>query len=147
MAIDASYKEQNRASTERIRTLIARLSDEEMQTKVGEHWTIVITLVHLAFWDKRVMHILDVTEREGKLFDLEIDVVINDLSLQLWEAIPPHEASRICIETSEALDKRLEDFPPQLLEELYDHNKRWVVRALHRNEHMNDADAALKTAA
>ena len=147
MTIDASYKEQNRASTERIRTLIARLSDEEMQTKVGEHWTIVITLAHLAFWDKRVMHILDVTEREGKLFDLEIDVVINDLSLQLWEAIPPHEAARICIETSEALDKRLEDFPPQLLEELYNHNKRWVVRALHRNEHLDDADAALKTAA
>ena len=37
MTFDASYNEQNRASTERIRALIARLFDEEMQIKVGEH--------------------------------------------------------------------------------------------------------------
>lgn len=146
MTFDATYNEQNRASTERIRTLIARLSDEEMQTKVGEHWTVSIALAHLAFWDRRVMHILDMTEKEGKLVDLEIDIVVNDLSLQLWSAIPSHEAARICIETSEALDRRLEEFPPKLLEELHNHNKRWAVRALHRNEHLDEVDAALKTA-
>jgi hypothetical protein len=143
MTFDASYSEQNRASTERIRTLIAHLSDEQMQTKVGEHWTVTIALAHLAFWDRRVLHILDRTEKEGKLFDLEIDIVVNDLSLQLWAAIPPRDAARICIEASEALDKRLEEFSPQLLEELYNHNKRWVVRALHRNEHLDEVDAAL----
>ena len=146
MTFDTSYNEQNRASTERIRALIARLSDEEMQTKVGEHWTVSITLAHLAFWDQRVMHILDMTERNGKLFDLEIDIIVNDLSLPLWAALPPREAARICIETSEALDKRLAEFPLQLLEELYHHNKRWVVRALHRNEHLDEVDAALKIA-
>ena len=145
MTIDPTYGEQNRASTERIRALIARLSDEEMQTKVGEHWTVAITLAHLAFWDKRVLHILDRTERDGKLFDLEIDIVLNDLSLSLWGAIPPREAARICIESSEVLDKRLAEFSPQLLEELYDHNKRWVVRALHRNEHLDEVDHALKS--
>ena len=145
MTFDASYSEQNRASTERIRNLIARLSDDEMRTPVGKHWTVIIALAHLAFWDRRVMHILDVTERNGRLFDLEIDIVVNDLSLPLWAAIPPRDAARICLETSEALDKRLEEFSPKLLEELYNHNKRWVVRALHRNEHLDEADAALKT--
>ena len=147
MTFDTSYNEQNRASTERIRTLIARLNDEEMQTKVGEHWTVTVALTHLAFWDKRVMHILDMTERDGKLFDLEINIVVNDLSLPLWEVIPPRDATRICIETSEAVDKRLEEYPPQLLEELYNHNKRWVVRALHRNEHLDEVEAGLKIAA
>ena len=146
MALDPSYIDQNRASTERIRSLIARLSDEEMQTKVGEHWTVSVALAHLAFWDRRVMHILAMTEKDGKLFDLEIDIVVNDLSLPLWAVIPPREAARICIEASEALDKRLEEYSPQLLEELYNHNKRWVVRALHRNEHLNEVDAELKTA-
>ena len=143
MTFDASYNEQNRASSERIRTLIGRLSDEEMQTKVGEHWTVAIALAHLAFWDRRVMHILDMTEHDGKLFDLEIDIVVNDLSLPLWAVIPPREAARICMETSEELDKRLEGFNQDLLEELYGHNKRWVVRALHRNEHLDEVDAAL----
>ena len=145
MPIDTSYIEQNRASTERSRALIARLSDEQMQTKVGQHWTVSIALAHLAWWDRRVMHILDMTERDGKLFDLEINIVVNDLSLPLWEVIPPREAARICIETSEALDKRLEEYSPTLLEALYNHNKRLVVRALHRNEHLDEVDAGLKS--
>lgn len=145
MTLDPSYIEQNRTSTERIRTLVARLSDDEMQTKVGEHWTVGIALAHLAWWDRRVMYVLDMTERDGKLFIPEIDIFVNDLSLPLWAAIPPRAAARIAIDTSETLDKRLEDYSPALLEEIYNYNKRWVIRALHRNEHLDDVDAALKS--
>ena len=144
MTLDQSYIEQNRASTERIRVLAARLSDEEMQTKVGEHWTVSIALAHLAWWDRRIMYALDMTERDGKLFILEINIVVNDLSLPLWAAIPPREAARIAIESAETLDKRLEEYSPVLLEEIYNYNKRWVVRALHRNEHLDEVDAALQ---
>ena len=38
-------------------------------------------------------------------------------------------AARIAIETAETLDKRLEDFAPALLEEIFNHNQRWVVRS------------------
>jgi len=144
MTLDQSYVEQNRASTERIRALAGRLTDDEMQTKVGEHWTVSIALAHLAWWDRRVMYALDMTERDGKLFILEINIVVNDLSLPLWAVIPPREAARICIETSEALDKQLEEYSPDLLEEIFNYNKRWVIRALHRNEHLDEVDAALK---
>lgn len=145
MTMDRSFIELNHASTERIRTLAARLSDEEMQHPVGEHWTVAIALAHLAWWDRRVMYVLDMTERDGKLFIPEIDIFVNDLSLPLWAAIPPREAARIAIETSETLDKRLEDYSPELLEEIYNYNKRWVVRALHRGEHLDDVDSALKS--
>jgi hypothetical protein len=90
------------------------------------------------------MYVLDMTERDGKLFIPEIDIFVNDLSLPLWAVIPPRDAARICIETSETLDKRLEEYSPELLEEIYNYNKRWVVRALHRNEHLDEVDAALK---
>ncbi len=143
MTLDRSYAALNRASTERIRALAARLSDEEMQHPVGEHWTVAITLAHLAFWDRRVMYVLDMTERDGKLFIPEIDIFVNDLSLPLWAAIPPRAAAHIAIETAEELDRRLETFPPALLEEIYAYNERWVVRALHRGEHLDEADAAL----
>ncbi len=145
MTLDRSFVERNRASTNRIRALVARLTDEEMQQTVGEHWTVAIALAHLAFWDRRVMYVLDMTERDGKPFIPEIDIFVNDLSLPLWAAIPPREAARIAIETSEALDTRLEGFPPALLEEIHAYNERWVVRALHRGEHLDDVDAALKS--
>src|SRR5947207_11505588 len=67
MRLDRSFIERNRASTNRIRELAARLSDADMQQAVGEHWTVAIALAHLAFWDRRVLSLLDMTERAGRL--------------------------------------------------------------------------------
>jgi hypothetical protein len=89
MMMDRSFIELNRTSTNRIKALVARLSEKEMLHPVGEHWTVAIALAHLAFWDRRVMYVLDKTERDGKLFIPEIDIFVNDLSLPLWAAIPP----------------------------------------------------------
>ena len=144
MALDRSFIELNSVSTERIRKLVKSLNDKQMQTKVGEHWTVSIALAHLAFWDRRVLFGLDMTEREGRLVTPQIDILVNDISLPLWAVVPPHEAARLTIETAETLDKRLEAFSPVFVEELYNFNKRWVVRALHRNEHLDEVDAALK---
>lgn len=145
MTLDRSFVELNRAATNRIRALADRLTDQELLAPVGQHWTVAITLAHLAFWDLRVLHLLDLTEQGGKVISPEIDVVVNDLSLPLWRAIPPREAARLALETAARLDERLESFPAALLEDIYQHNKRWVVRALHRGEHLDDVDAALKS--
>jgi hypothetical protein len=124
MSLDRSFIERNRASTNHIRHL-------------------AITLAHLAFWDRRVMLVLDRTEQDGKLFIPEIDLIVNDIALPLWEALPSREAARLAIETAQALDQRLEEFPPELLQELYDFNQRFVLRALHREEHLAEVEAAL----
>jgi len=142
--MDRSFIELNRTSRKRMHTLAEQLTDEEMLTKVGEQWTVGIVYAHIAWWDRRVMYVLDETEKDGKLFIPEIDIFVNDLSLPLWAAVPPREAVRIALETAEKLDKRLEEYSPVLLEEIYNYNKRWVIRALHRNEHLGEADAALK---
>ena len=143
MSMDRSFVELNQASTERIRQT-AQLSDEELRHPVGQHWTVAIVLAHLAWWDRRVMYVLDRTEADGKLFIPDIDIFVNDLSLPLWAAIPPREAGRIAGETAETLDRRLKAFDPALLEEIHTYNPRWVIRALHRNEHLDEAEAALK---
>jgi hypothetical protein len=123
---------------------MAELSDAQLGKRMGQHWTIAIMLAHLAFWDRRCLYVLDESEKQGKLVVPEIGVFVNDLSLPLWAAIPPREAARLAIEAAEELDKRLENYPPALLEEIYTYNKRWVVRSLHRGEHMDEADAVLK---
>ena len=143
MAVDRSFIERNRAETARMRALVARLSDDDFKRPVGEHWTVAMALAHLAFWDRRVLLALDVVEREGKVSIPNIDVVVNDISLPLWAAIPPREAARIAIETAEALDQRLEAYPPDLLEQVAAFNMRWVLRALHRGEHLDEVEQAL----
>ncbi len=143
MGLDQSFIELNRTSTNRIRALAARLTDEELQHPVGEHWTVAITLVHIAFWERRVLDILNMSEREGKVVVPTIAIAVNDLSRPIWAAVPPREAAQIAIESAEAVDKRLEVFPPALLEELHTLNERFVVRARHRNEHMDEVESVL----
>lgn len=146
MTPDRSFVERNRASTERIRALAARLSDAELAHPVGEHWTVAVALAHLAFWDRRVLDGLERSERAGKLAVPDIDLSVNDLSLPLWAAVPGREAARLAVEAAAALDRRLESYPDALLEEVVAHNRRWVLRALHRDEHLDEVEAALDAA-
>ena len=143
MTRDQAFIERNRTATNRMRALVDQVSDQALQQPVGEHWTVAITLAHLAFWDRRVLLGLDAVEREGKLNIPAIDLSVNDLALPFWAAIPPRVAANLAVATAAALDERLEHFPPALLDELYSHNQRWVERALHRNAHLDEVDTAL----
>lgn len=143
MPVDRAFVELNRASRARLRTLAERLSDAELETRVGEHWTIAIVYAHLAFLDRRALYVIDASEQAGKVINPPFDVFVNDVALPLWAAIPPREAVRICLETAETLDKRLESYSPDLLELIHDEYKRYVFRAYHRNTHLDEAEAAL----
>ena len=142
--MDRSFVQRNRASTERLQKLVTGLTDAQMQHPVGADWTVAIALAHLAFWDRRVQFVLDGTERNGKLFALEVDTLVNDVLLPTWAAVPGREAARLAVETATALDKRLEAFPAALLEQVNAHNPRWVLRALHREEHLAEVEQALR---
>lgn len=144
MTLDRSFVELNRKATQRMRLLAARLSDEQLRTPVGEHWTVAIVFAHLAFLDLRAQWVLDATEREGKVVNPDWDIFVNDLALPFWAAMPVRQAADFAIETAERLDKRLESYPPDLLELIHTERKRYVFRAFHRNEHLDEAEAALK---
>jgi len=145
MSLDPAYKDLNRVATERIKKLASTLTDEQMQIRVGQHWTVSMALAHLAFWDNRALCVLDMTEKEGKLSAPQIDGVVNDLLLPFLAAIPPREAARIAVEAAEELDRRLEEYPQGLLEEIHNFNPRLVNRSLHRNLHLDELDEVLKS--
>lgn len=140
MTFDPSFAERNRASTERIRLLTAGLTDADLRRPVGEHWTVAIALAHIAFWDRRVLAVLDATEQAGRLTYAPIDFSVNDLLLPFWAGMPPQETVCLAIESAEAVDARLAQFPVALLEEMYAAGPRWVVRALHRDEHLDEIE-------
>jgi hypothetical protein len=141
--MDRSFVERNRAASRRIQTLAECLNDDDLQRPVGKHWTVAIVLAHLAFWDRRVALLLDHLEQTGKLEPLEIDLVVNDVALPFWAAMPARAAVQLAIATTEALDRRLEELPEALLAQVRSGNERWVLRALHRDAHLDAVDAAL----
>ncbi len=143
--MDRSFAEQNKSSTERLKKLVSRLSEADLTRPVGPDWTVAITLAHLAFWDQRVLFVLDRTKKEGKLFPADLDSsIVNDIVLPTWKIVPGLDAARLAVETAGILDQRLDSFPRALLEQVNAHNPRWVARSLHRNEHLDEVDQALR---
>jgi len=59
MAADRSYVAENRAQLERLRALTDKLSDQQLATPVEAGWTVAGVLAHLAFWDQRIVILLD----------------------------------------------------------------------------------------
>lgn len=141
--MDRAFVEKNRAATERIRQLAASLSDEQLARPVGEHWTVAIALVHLAFWERRVLAVVEQLERDGAIAAPSVDLPVNDLSLPIWAAVPPRAALRLAIQSADELDRRLAGLSDPLLEILAAGSLRWVDRSLHRNSHLDEIEEAL----
>src|SRR5437879_9635334 len=99
MSIDRPFIEQNMRERERMRALVARLTDEELLLPVNEDWTVAAVLGHIAFWDGRALALAKKLDR-GLPFtssDDEPEDVdwINDASRPLIHAIPARDASRL----------------------------------------------------
>ena len=142
MSLDPEIHNANRAATDRIRSY-GELTDHQLRTPVGEHWTAAITLVHLAFWDRRALDSLQRSVAAGRPEAADLDVVLNDLSLPIWAAVPPRDAVRLAIAAAEETDAFVATLDGPLADELLANHVRWVRRSLHRGEHLDEADAAL----
>ena len=143
MPLDPEIRDANSAATDRIRALAARLTDDELGRPVGEHWTVAIVFAHLAFWERRALDALDRETNPAADPMPDVSVIVNDLSLPLWAAIPPREATRLAIVWAEALDAKAESLPPNIVAKVMAEHPRWIRRSLHRNEHLDEAEAAL----
>ena len=134
----------NRESRERMRTIIHRLSDEELSKSIGSDWTISITLAHLALWDQRVIFVIETAKKNNKLHAPYYDYQLNDILTPILRAIPVREAARMAITTAEKLDDDLEQCSTQLIEEMKEVNERLIDRSIHRNLHLDEIENAIK---
>jgi hypothetical protein len=51
--MDRPFVAENAQQRERLRSLVRRLTDEQLSLLMENGWTIAVALVHLAFWDQR----------------------------------------------------------------------------------------------
>jgi uncharacterized damage-inducible protein DinB len=147
MAKDRAYVDQNTRERERLRSLVERLSEDELRAPVNEHWTVAGVLGHIAFWDARVLSLADKLER-GVPFttsDAEPEDVdwINDASRALIHAIPPLEAARLAVQIAEETDARVATLPADRLWPQNPDSPLYAVRASHRGEHLDEVESAL----
>ena len=144
MTTDPTFRAENARERERLKSLVARLSDADLQRSVGHGWTVATTLVHLAFWDLRAVILIDRYEKEGvKASPADVDVV-NDAVRALGAAMPPRAAARLAIEAAEAADRRVEALSDRVLDAVAAAGTPFnPSRHVHRAEHLDEIERAL----
>ena len=148
MDADGSFVEANTRERERMRALIERLTDDQLRRQVNEDWTVAAVLGHIAFWDARVLFLVDKLER-GDAFtesDVEPDDVswINDSARPLIHAIAPREVARLALRLAEETDRRVAAIDPK---KMYPLDGRSLInphRHSHRGEHLDEIEDALR---
>jgi uncharacterized damage-inducible protein DinB len=147
MSDDLSFAEKNARERERLRALVARLSDDELRSPVNEHWTVAGVLGHIAFWDGHALALADKLERGVAFSPAETEPEdvdwINDAFRRLIHAIRPREAAELAVRIAEETDRRVESLPADRMWPLDETSPLNAVRAYHRGEHLDEIEAAL----
>jgi len=100
----------NRDSTIRMKALLQDLSDQQLLSVMPNGWSVSVTLAHLAFWDNRVIHLIESSKKEGKVNPSNFEDSINDIMEPFLRAIPAAEAAAKVYEEGVAAGWGEEDF-------------------------------------
>lgn len=148
VTVDRSHVARNDAERERLRRLVARLDDAALQRPLPDGWTVAAVLGHLAFWDQRILVLLERWRQEGPdsvpaVYDAHVDW-INDAAKPLLLALPPRTAARLALETAEAVDRAVAALPDEIVAANAGPGRRLnLLRAEHRAEHLDEIERRL----
>ena len=143
--MDRPFIEENAKERERLRSLVERLSDEQLSIPMEDGWTIAVALAHLAFWDQRSLMLMRKWKSTGVApSPIDIDVT-NDSLLPLWLALPPRSAAKLAVTSAEAIDRELEEAPSDLISEIQKLGEKFRLdRSVHRKMHLDRIEKFLQ---
>ena len=134
-----------------MRALTERLTDDQLNVRVNEFWTVAGVLGHIAWWDGRALFLANklvkgdpFTESDHEPEDVDW---INDAGRPLIHAVPPRELAELALRIADETDGRIASLPPDLLAKTYPADPTCplnAVRADHRSEHLDEIEEALE---
>lgn len=125
----------NEASLKRLEALCAKLTDEQLERKTPDGWSVSATLAHLAFWERFTLERWKLFAKEPVAIPLNADL-INDSEMPAWHAIPGRDAIRLVLEAAKAVNLHIAQLPDEIAAAARPVvNPRMFERFHHRNEH------------
>ncbi len=147
MSVEPPYVEPNDRERARMRAIVERLEDDQLQFAVNDYWTAAGVLGHIAFWDARALALAERLEH-GRPFTPDDDEPedvdwINDASRPLIHAIEPRVAAELAVRLAEETDARMASIDADRMWPNVPDSPLNPMRATHRGEHLDDIEAAL----
>ncbi len=143
------FVQENDESRRRLAALVQVLSDQDLALCTSYGWTVAALLAHLAFWDQRMVAILQRWKETG--FDPSpIDsTAVNESLKPLCHALSPRAAIELCLICAAAADAELAALTPDLVKQIEEHIESTSTqfrmnRSLHRDGHLKDIEALLQ---
>lgn len=148
MAVDRSFVAENEAELRRLRDLVDGLDDDQLAQPMDAGWTVAAVLAHMAFWDYRIVTMLDRWGPDGRgrppTYEEEAVDWINDATKPIFLAIPPRLAAQVALDAAEAADRAVAGMSDDLLAR--NEETGGIInpfRAEHRGEHLDELEPAL----
>jgi hypothetical protein len=146
VAMDRSFMAANARELERLKALVARLSDEQLSAMVNDYWSVAGILGHIAFWDGRALFLAGKLQRgeplnPGDDEPQEVDW-INDSSRPLIHAIVPRALAELAVRIAGETDQLVASLPDEVLAGLGDASPLNPLRATHRGTHLDEIEAS-----
>lgn len=148
MTADRTFVARNDTERARLRALVARLSDADLARPMPGGWTVAAVLAHLAFWDQRILVLLERWERSPSAVPRAINEAdvdwINDAAKPHCLAMPPRRAAELAVAIAEAVDAKVAALPDDILERNETAGRPLLMtRAEHRREHLGEIERVL----
>lgn len=145
MSAEHDHHAANDRERARLEALVARCSDADLARSMPDGWTVAGVLAHLAFWDQRILVLLDtwehgVTPREEHAADV---AWINDSAKPLLLALAPRTAALVALRIARAVDARVASVSDELVAKNRATPRLNLSRADHRGEHLDEIEEAL----
>ena len=149
MSVDPSVIAKNTATRERLRAVLARIDDEELARPLGDGRTIATILGHVAFWDQRILVLLERWSHgdgQPSSADTEPEDVdwINDAAQPFFLALAPRVLTQLALHTAEQVDHQVEHVSPALAAAIHAAGDPIsLARFHHRGEHLDEIEQLL----
>jgi hypothetical protein len=147
MAEDRGHDIETDAERERLRALIARLSDKDLSRPMPAGWTVAGVLAHIGFWDARAIYWLDKWARGATPtpYEPENTEAVNESAKPLCLALPPRDAANLAMRLAEEADGKVKALSDAMLAKIRATGGPPfnLSRAIHRKEHLDEISSVL----
>jgi hypothetical protein len=148
MTVDRSHEAETDAERARLRALIARLSDAQLAHPMPGGWTVAAVLAHAAYWDARAVYWMDKWGPDGEptTYAEEDSDAANEAAKPLCLALPPRDAADLALRLAEETDAKVKSLSDRMLAKIAANGEPPfnLSRAIHRKEHLDEIEAALR---